>query len=160
MVLDRDGGRSPNGCTSNRAGSGRGSSRCVQRLEQHKLGRCRPRRDSSANALAQFLMLDELVHVTFHQLLNEIDVFHLLEGMRADDVLNIDDILVFESGENLHFAQRPLAEALMFERRELLDRHALAGEAIESGDDHAVRSFANVLQIGVPWTDLEQLIFD
>ena len=105
-------------------------------------------------------MLDEFVHVALHQLLNEIDVLHLLEGMRADDVLNVDDILVFESGENLHFAQRPLAEALVLEGRELLDRHALAGETIVPGDDHAVRSFANVLQIGVARTDFEQLIFD
>ena len=121
MVSDRDVEHWPNGCTSIRVGSDRESIVRVQHLDTtdgDDLG--------VDERLTNALILQQTVHVVLHQVLNEIDVLHLIERRRTDDILQIDDVLVFETCENLDFSQRPLTEALMFEWRELLYCHALA----------------------------------
>lgn len=40
---------------------------------------------------------------------------------------------MLESGQDLDLPQSPLAESLMLERGDLLDRHALASQSVQGG---------------------------
>ena len=108
--------------------------------------------------VGQPLVTQELVEITFHKALDDVDVLHLIDGRGAHDLLNVDDVLVTESSENFDFAQRALTEALVFERGDLLDGHALLSAVVEGGDDHAVGAFADEFQVRVAWTDFEALL--
>ena len=45
----------------------------------------------------------------------------------------------------------------MLEWRDLLDGYARVGERVQRGHDHAIGTFANVLEIDVARSDLERL---
>ena len=42
--------------------------------------------------------------------------FEFVDGVLADDVLEVDDVLVLEPRQHLHLAQRPLTERLRHAR--------------------------------------------
>lgn len=53
-----------------------------------------------------------------------IHVFHLVDGGRPDDVVDADDVLVFEAQQDLYLAESALAVRLVLERADLLYGHA------------------------------------
>lgn len=53
-----------------------------------------------------------------------IHVFHLIDGGRADDVVDADDVLVFEAEQDLDLAESALAVRLVLEWADLLYGHA------------------------------------
>jgi len=53
-----------------------------------------------------------------------IHVLHQVDGRRADDVVDADDVLVFEAHEDLDLPQGALAVRLVLEGADLLDGHA------------------------------------
>lgn len=53
-----------------------------------------------------------------------IHVLHLIDGGRADDVVDADDVLVFEAQQDLDLAEGALAVGLVLERTDLLNRHS------------------------------------
>lgn len=53
-----------------------------------------------------------------------IHVLHLVDGGRADDVVDPDDVLVLEAQEDLDLSQGALAVRLVLKRADLLDGHA------------------------------------
>lgn len=53
-----------------------------------------------------------------------IHVFHLVDGGRADDVVDADDVLMFEAQQDLDLAESALAVRLVLERADLLYGHA------------------------------------
>lgn len=53
-----------------------------------------------------------------------IHVLHLVDGGRADDVVDPDDVLVLEAQEDLNLSQGALAVRLVLKRADLLDSNA------------------------------------
>lgn len=53
-----------------------------------------------------------------------IHVLHLVNGGRADDVVDPDDVLMLEAQEDLDLPQGALAVRLVLKRADLLDGHA------------------------------------
>ena len=62
-----------------------------------------------------------------------------------------------EPGKYFDFAQSPLTIGLMLEGRYFFDRHTAIGVVVESGDDHAVGTLANVLEAAVARSHLKRL---
>lgn len=56
--------------------------------------------------------------------MGRIHVFHLVDGGRADDVVDADDVLVFEAQQDLYLTESALAVRLVLERADLLYGHA------------------------------------
>lgn len=52
-----------------------------------------------------------------------IHILHLVNGRRTDDVIDTDDILVFEAQKDLDLSQGALAVRLVLKRADLLDGH-------------------------------------
>lgn len=52
-----------------------------------------------------------------------IHVLHLVNGRRTDDVIDTDDVLVFEAQKDLDLSQGALAVRLVLKRADLLDGH-------------------------------------
>ena len=75
----------------------------------------------------------------------------------ANDVLEVDDVLVLEPGQDLDLPQRPLAVGLVLERHHLLDGHLLASDAVDGRDHHTVRALAQKLERMVAGTNLKQI---
>lgn len=59
-----------------------------------------------------------------HVARKRIHVFHLVYGGRTDDVVDADDVLVFEAQQDLYFAESALAVRLVLEWADLLYGHA------------------------------------
>lgn len=53
-----------------------------------------------------------------------IHVLHLVNGWRANDVVDPDDVLMFEAQEDFDLSQGALAVRLVLKRADLLDGHA------------------------------------
>lgn len=77
------------------------------------------------------LRLEQLEHVGLHQTLHNVHVLHFLQRWHADNVADVDDVLVSEADENLDLAKRTLTVRLVFERRNLLDRHSFLLNRVE-----------------------------
>ena len=109
--------------------------------------------------VAELLSVEQLRQVGLHQRLDDVDVAHSLDGRRADDVDDVDDVLVAEAGENLDLPQRSLAVRLVLEGGDLLEGDALVVGAgvVRRRDDHAVGALANVHQVAVAGAHLEAL---
>lgn len=56
--------------------------------------------------------------------MGRIHVFHLVDGGCADDVVDTDDILVFEAQQDLDLTESALAVRLVLERADLLYGHS------------------------------------
>lgn len=56
--------------------------------------------------------------------MERIHVFHMVDDGRADDVVDADDVLVFEAQQDLYLTESALAVRLVLEWADLLYGHA------------------------------------
>lgn len=56
--------------------------------------------------------------------MKRIHVLHLVNGWRANDVVDPDDVLMLEAQEDFDLSQGALAVRLVLKRADLLDGHA------------------------------------
>uniref|UniRef100_A0A0K8RI04 Putative mitogen-activated protein kinase n=1 Tax=Ixodes ricinus TaxID=34613 RepID=A0A0K8RI04_IXORI len=71
--------------------------------------------------VAQLLRLEQLVQVSLHQALHNVDIFHLVDCGCPDDVSDVYNIFVLKPCEDLDLPQCPLAVGLVLEWGNLLD---------------------------------------
>lgn len=63
-------------------------------------------------------------HQTQHKRSCRIHILHLVDGRRADDVVDSDDVLMLEAQKDLDLSQGALAVRLVFKGADLLNGHA------------------------------------
>lgn len=68
-------------------------------------------------------MTRAIVEISAH--LDNVDVFHLIDGRSTDDISDIDDIFMPKAGQNFDLSQCSLAVCLVLEWGDLLDGHLL-----------------------------------
>ena len=71
--------------------------------------------------IAQSLSLQELVEIRFHEALDDVDILDGVLGGGSEDVPDINDVLMIESGEDLDLSQGSLTVRLMLEGANFLD---------------------------------------
>ena len=71
--------------------------------------------------ITQSLSLQELVEIRFHEALDDVDILHGVLGGGSEDVSDINDVLMIESGEDLDLSQGSLTVRLMLEGANFLD---------------------------------------
>ena len=71
--------------------------------------------------ITQSLSLQELVEIRFHEALDDVDILHGVLGGGSEDVPDINDVLMIESGEDLDLSQGSLTVRLMLEGANFLD---------------------------------------
>lgn len=62
-----------------------------------------------------------------------IHIFHLVNGGGTDDVVDADDVLMFEAQQYLDLPQGSLAVGLVLKRADLLDGHTDVAVVVEGG---------------------------
>jgi hypothetical protein len=101
----------------------------------------------------RLLRVDDPVQVSLHEVAHNVDIVEGCEAGRAQDVHDVDDVVVAELAQQLDLSQDALGVYEVVKGvRHLLDGHLLLGLCVESADDHAVRAVPNrpqklVLQI-------------
>lgn len=82
----------------------------------------------------------------------------LIHMILANDVLEVDDVLVSESSQDLDLTHSALTISLMLKGSHLFDGHLFGsvgcGHAINGRDHHTIGTFSQKLQGVIPWTDL------
>ena len=73
--------------------------------------------------MKSYLRFEKFVEICFHETLHNVDVFHEFHALRSQDVSDVNDVLMVESGQDLDLPERSLTISLMFERRYLLNRN-------------------------------------
>ena len=104
------------------------------------------------------LSLKKLVKIGLHETLNDVDIFHLIHTFGAQNVPDVDHVLMIESGQDFDLPQGTLAVRLVLKGRNLLDGHFGVGVLLVFGrHHHAVCTLADVVQIVVAGTHTEDL---
>ena len=73
--------------------------------------------------VAQPLRLQQLVEISLHEALDDVHVLHGVQGGGAEDVPDVNDVLVVEPGQYLDLSQSSLTISLVFKWTDLLDRN-------------------------------------
>ena len=110
--------------------------------------------------ITESLGLEQLVEVSLHQALDNVDITETVDVDWTEDVADIDDILVLEPVEDLDLPEGSLAVSLMFKWADLLDGYLALSLDIQSGHNHPVGALPDVLEVEIPVTDTEHLAPD
>ena len=110
--------------------------------------------------ITESLGLEQLVEVSLHQALDNVDITETVDVDWTEDVADIDDILVLEPVEDLDLPEGSLAVSLMLKRADLLDGYLALSLDIQSGHNHPVGALPDVLEVEIPVTDTEHLAPD
>ena len=110
--------------------------------------------------ITESLGLEQLVEVSLHQALDNVDITETVDVDWTEDVADIDDILVLEPVEDLDLPEGSLAVSLMLKRADLLDGNLALSLDIQSGHNHPVGALPDVLEVEIPVTDTEHLAPD
>ena len=86
---------------------------------------------------------------------NNLTHFEFVDFVLANDVLEVNDVFVLESGEHLDLPQSPLTVGLVLKWHHLLDGHFHARDGVNGGDDHTVRALAQEFQGVIARTNLQ-----
>lgn len=81
--------------------------------------------------IAQLLRLQQLVQVRLHEALHNVDVLHAADVGGANNVANVNDVLVLETGQDFNLSQCSLTVGLVLKGRDLLDGHLLLGDIVK-----------------------------
>lgn len=96
------------------------------------------------------------MHVCFHQLCHNIDVFIASGGWWFQHIDQVDDILLVEEFEELDFSNDTLGVNKVFKSLwDLLDRHFRPSLMIVSTADNTISTMADLLDVLILRIDIE-----
>ena len=71
--------------------------------------------------VAEPLCLEQLVKVSLHETLDNVDILHGVNAGGSENVSDVDDIFMIEPGQDLDLSQGSLTIGLMLKRTDFLD---------------------------------------
>ena len=110
--------------------------------------------------ITESLSLEQLVQVSLHQALDNVDITETVDVDWTEDVADVDDILVLEPVEDLDLPESSLAVSLMLKRADLLDGNLALSLDVQSRHNHPVGALPDVLEVEIPVADTEHLAPD
>jgi hypothetical protein len=73
--------------------------------------------------VAEPLCLEQLVKVSLHETLDNVNILHGVNAGCSENVSDVDNILMIEPGQDLDLSQGSLTIGLMLKRTDFLDRN-------------------------------------